>query len=185
MIRQASSGSTAAARRASSSASPPAPAASTSASGTAPCGGAVDDDRVAQRRQVGAHLVDAVDVGRRLAHDDRGAGVAEHPLALVGRVRRVHRHDDGADRRRGEVDERELDARVAEHADPIAGLQAEVDQPVGDRLHPRPQLAERQRRPLAVALELAGDGVAVALGRHLRQLGHRQLRGHRTAAHAP
>jgi hypothetical protein len=53
-----------------------------------------------------------------------------------------YRHDDRAGAGRGEVDERELDAGVAQHADPIARLHAELDQApceVGDAA---PQLGE-------------------------------------------
>ena len=141
MIRQASSGPTA--RR------PPVElgrrrrrrrAASTSASGSAPGGLAVDDDRVRERRQLGADLVDLGDLLGRLADDDGRAGVADDPLALVGRVRRVDGHDDGADRRRREVGDRELEAGVAEHADAVADADAEPD-----------QAAARRRRRAATA----------------------------------
>ena len=84
--------------------------------------GRVDGDDVAQLRQALADGDDLRDLLGVLADDADRLGVAGDPLALLGRVRRVDRHDDAAGAGDREVRVGPLGARVAEDADALAGL---------------------------------------------------------------
>ena len=75
-----------------------------------------------------------------------------HPLALVRGVGRVDRHDHGARGGDRVAGERPLDARVGQDADPIAGLDPEVDEAERELLDRLPgvgvgDLAATRRRP--------------------------------------
>ena len=85
----------------------------------------------------GEHLRD---LRRVLADDSDGVGVAQHPLALLRRVRRVDRHDDASGHRDREVRVRPLGARRGQNRDSIAGRNAEGDEAKGER-------RDRCRRP--------------------------------------
>ena len=88
------------------------------------------------------------------------SGVPEHVRALLGRVRRVDRHDRGAGGEDAVVRERPLGARGAEDRDVVAGLDPERSEPAGDladrgaelRVGDRIAPWRRERGPRAEAL---------------------------------
>ena len=88
----------------------------------------VDLPDVADRGEVGVHLVEAREVVGRLEDDRDGAGVAEVPLHLRGGAGLVDRHEHRAGEPRREVDERPLVAGLAHEADLVAGLDARGDE---------------------------------------------------------
>ena len=97
-----------------------------------------------------------------LADDDAGTRVAGHPRALLGRVRRVDRHDHG---RRGadrQVGDGPLEARVGQDAHTVACREPEIDQALGQVVHPLPELAVGDVDPAAIDLVAGGHLGAVA-----------------------
>ena len=133
----------------------------------------VDHDHVLERGQVLPHLDDLGHLGGVLADDRHRLGVAGHPLALAGRVRRVDRDDDGAGARDREVARRPLGARRAQQRDTISGLDAEVDQAAADLGDGAAQILEGHAVPLAVPLEALRLLRAMALGGERHEIGDR------------
>ena len=76
-----------------------------------------------------------------LADDRARLGVAGDPLALLGRVGRVDRHDDGAGARDAEVRVGPLGPRRAQDRHAVARLDPEVDQAAADLRHDLAELA--------------------------------------------
>ncbi len=112
----------------------------------------VDQD---DRAQVGELVLDGGDLGELvlvLADDRAGVGVGDHPQALLGGVGLVDGNHDEAGGGRGHVGVGPLGPRVGEDADPLAGLQAEVDQPEPDLLHDLGELRVGHVFPPAVSL---------------------------------
>ena len=64
-----------------------------------------------------------------------------------------------------------------EDADPLAGLDAEIDQPAGDLTHDLVQLGERDIPPLAIAACAHRGAIAEQLDRLREQVGDRLRRG--------
>jgi hypothetical protein len=137
----------------------------------------VDHDDRAQARHPLADRGDLRQLGGVLAHDRAGVGVGDDPMALLGRVGLVDRHDHRADRGRGEVGIRPLGTGVGEDAHALAVLDAEIDQPERHLAHDLVQLGERDVPPLAVALVANGGTIAIPLGRMRHQVGDRLRRG--------
>ncbi len=80
--------------------------------------------------------------------DEARLGVAGDPLALLGRVRRVDRHDDAAGARDRRSSAYVHSGRVVHRmARAVARLEAEVDQAAGDLRDDLADLAVRRRRP--------------------------------------
>ena len=132
-----------------------------------PSRGLIDHDHGAQVRQLVADRGDLRELLVVLADDRAGAGVGDHPQALLGRVGLVDRHDDGARGGGGQVGIGPLGAGVGEDADALARLDPEVDQPEADLLHDRGELGVGDVVPGAVALEAHG-GLARVLGCSVR-----------------
>ncbi len=100
----------------------------------------VDHDHRAQLRQLLAHRGDLRELLSVLAHDRARARVGDHPVALLGGVGRVDRHNDspgGGDRH---VHVGPLWAGAREDAHPLPRLDAEVDKAERDLLHDLPEL---------------------------------------------
>jgi hypothetical protein len=133
----------------------------------------IDDDQRAQLRQPVADGDDLGDLPGVLADDRHRVRVAHHPLALLGRVGRVDRHDDRAGARDGEVAVRPLRARVAQDADALAGLHAQVDEAEADLAHDLADLREGHVVPFAVGLVAHGDAVGELLCRTTNEVGDR------------
>ena len=91
--------------------------------------------------RLGADLIDLGDLGGVLADDHLGARVADDPLALVRRVRRVHGHDDRPGRRlaarSASVNSRRVLARMATRSPTPTPSSIK---PEGEVAHPVPQL---------------------------------------------
>lgn len=135
--------------------------------------GAVDQHDLAQPGQPVADLRHLRRLPRVGADDHHGARVAEHPLALLGGARWVDRHDDRARERDAQLDLHPLRARVGQHADAVAGPDAEVDEAERDRRADVAQPGVGQVVPGAVTEEALCGPVAVALRRDPRQRGDR------------
>ena len=136
--------------------------------------GAIDHDDLAQGGQLIADGLDLGDLRRVLADDHDRFGVPGDPRALLRRVGRVDRHDDRSGRADREAAPRPLDPGRAQHADPLARLDAEVDQPATDLRHDLADLGERDVTPLAVDLVLLRDSIAEQLDRTREQVGDRR-----------
>ena len=139
--------------------------------------GRVDHDDRLQRRQVVAHRADLGDLRRVLADDRARLGVAGDPLALLGRVRRVDRHDDRPGGGDAEVGVRPLRPGRAEDRHAIARLDPEVDQAAADLRHDLAELGVADVVPGAVALVADRRAVAVLLGGQPDQVGDRRRAG--------
>ena len=139
--------------------------------------GRVDHDDRLERGQVVADLADLRDLRGVLADDRARLGVARHPLALLGGVGRVDRHDDGARGRDAEVRVRPLGTGGAEDRDAVARGDAEVDQPAADLRDDLAELGVADVVPAAVTLEADRRMVAVPLGRKPDQVGDRRRPG--------
>ncbi len=125
----------------------------------------IHHDHRAQVRHLLADLGDLRELLVVLAHDRARVGVGDHPQALLRRVRLVDRHDDRAGGGRGHVDVRPLRARVREDAQPLAGLDAEVDQPEADLLDDVGELRVGDVVPGAIALVAHRDMLGMLGGR--------------------
>ncbi len=124
--------------------------------------------------ELGQALPDGEDLGHLagvLAHDRPGLRVARHPLAFLRRVGRIDRDRHRARAGDGELDVRPLGAGVAQDADPVAELDARVDQSQPDLPHDLAHLGEGHVLPLALALVLDSHPVGEALGSQGHQVG--------------
>ena len=142
----------------------------------------LDPDRVTQLGQIRAHLLDLLKLCGVLGDDRAGAGVARHPLALLGRVGRVDGDDDRPGGRDGEAGDRPFGSRVGEDAHALAGLDAQLRQPEGELLHAPGVLGEAELLPFPIAQEARGDPIAKCLSGNGRQLRDRSRAGGLCAA---
>jgi hypothetical protein len=136
-------------------------------------GGRVDRDHRAQIRQAIADGGDLRDLLLVLTGDRASPGVADHPVALLGRVGRVDRHDDQASRGGGHVQIGPLGSGVGEDCEALAGLEPQVDQAEADLLHDAGKLGIAHVVPLAIALVAHRGLLAVGAGRVRDQIGDR------------
>ena len=134
--------------------------------------GVLEDERLAQQRALGAHLVDhrhVVGLAEAARQDEQAhPGRRQRVLQLARLVGRVDGHEDRADARGGVLDDEPLVAVGRPDADAIARAHPAGQQSAGGQRHLVPQLAIRgpvallahhQRLALAEAL----DGAAQAL----------------------
>ena len=129
----------------------------------------LDRDRAAQRRRLQrAHLLQLLAV---LADDHRGFGVAQHPLALLRRVRRIDRHHDAAHGGHRQIGVSPLGARPREDRDALTGVDAELDQTERDIPDDLRHLDVADLPPALRGPAAHRDALTVALGRLRQQLG--------------
>ena len=108
-----------------------------------------ETDHLPELSQPVADLLDFRDLRRVLADRHDGAGIAGDPLALIRRVGRVDRHDDPSRRPDREAGVGPLGRGVGEDADPVSGLDAEIDQAKGDLAYDRIHLFVADIVPVA------------------------------------
>ena len=152
--------------------------------------GRPDDGHLAQLGAAGPHLGDHGGVVRRLErgrrHQVRDAGLVQHELELVGAIGRVDGDEDGADRRRGELQQHPLGTVGRPDPDPVARLGAPCEQRAGESVDGAGQLgvgpapARRDvderlvaRHPGGRASQVGADRVA----QQRRGRGARRVRG--------
>ena len=115
----------------------------------------VEEDHLLERGDLGVHLGDHRHVVRRLERRRRdqhaAAGLVERVLELARPVRRVDVDQDHADLRRRVLHEDPLDVVGAPDADPVAGLEPEVE---------RARARSRRRRRRTRRTSTAGPGDA-------------------------
>ena len=97
----------------------------------------------------------------------------EHVLALLRRVRLVYRHRDGTHRERGKARVGPLRARVRQDRNPVAWLDAEIDEPQRHLLQRAPELLVGDVNPLLARLVPERRRAPVARRRHRNQVAHR------------
>ena len=125
----------------------------------------VDHEHLLEVLEAAPDLLDLRHLSRVLADHDPGIRVAGDPLALLGRVRRVDRHDHGAGARDREARERPLRPRVREQRHPVAALHPEAHQPERDLVDDLRDLGEGQLTPLLAHSIPDRDPVAATLRR--------------------
>ena len=108
----------------------------------------LDPPDVLERRDPVPEPVDELLVGGRLDEAGPRARVAEDPLGLLGRGGLVDRHGDRARGPDRVVDQRPLVPGVRHQRNPVPGLDAGRDQPLGQRGDLVPELAGGHVRPL-------------------------------------
>jgi len=134
----------------------------------------LDGDDVLEGGEALAHLLDLGQLGGVLTHHRPGLGVTGHPFALLRGVGGIDGHHHGAHRGDGKADERPLDAGVGKDAHPVAGVDAQLDEPQGELVDDRGDRGEAQLALLRVGVRAHGHAVAVAGGGRGRQAGHRR-----------
>src|SRR5207247_10169013 len=121
----------------------------------------IDEDHVLQVLQAVADLSDLARLGGVLADDHPSLRVTRHPLALLGRVRRVDWHHDAPGAGDREAREGPLRARVREDGGPVIRLEPERDESERELVHELADLGEGALPPLAVIAVPHRDTIAV------------------------
>ena len=88
-----------------------------------------------ERRQPLADGGDAIGLDAIARDHDPHLPVAQDVRQVVERRRRVRRHRHHAGRERGEVEQRPLEARLRDDAQPVAGPEAEGQEPMCQLAH--------------------------------------------------
>ena len=123
----------------------------------------LDRDHVLEGRELIAHLADLFQLRRVLDDNRLGFGVVDHVLALLGRVRLVHRNRGGAEAQDAEVGVRPLGAGMRKDRDLVAGSDSDRLEAEGDLLDDPHELLVRGVQPLVAFLVAHGDQLRVLL----------------------
>ena len=137
----------------------------------------VEDDDLAEARHVGANGKRLVELFVVFHEQELRRAMVDDIGHLLRRVGRVDARADAADPERSEIDVQPLRVVAAQHADPVAGFQAERGEPQAGKSRPFLEVSPRHRPPDSQRLLAQGDGVPPERGSMPEHRRHRLAGG--------